>query len=67
MTVDSKKLYFIPIIIYFLFIAVSCVATETNTPTVLAQTRDNTAGITPIIHRTGKRSSGCPARGCVFP
>ncbi len=53
MTVGSEKLFFIPIIICFLFIAVSCVTTETDTPTVLAQTRDNTAGITLITQNGG--------------
>ena len=53
MTMVRKILYFTPALICCFFIAVSCVTTETDTPTVPVQTRDNTAGITLITQNGG--------------
>ena len=53
MTTGKKKLYFIPAVFCILFIAVSCVSTENDTPTVLAQTTDNMVGVTIITQNGG--------------
>ena len=49
----TKKFYYIPTVIFFIFISVSCVTTEDDTPTVLAQPKENMAGITIITQNGG--------------
>ena len=49
----KKKLHFIPAVFCFLFISVSCVTNDNDTPTVLVQPGDNMAGITILTENGG--------------
>jgi hypothetical protein len=53
MTMGNQKLHFILAAICFLTIVVSCVTTNSDAPTVLAQPSDNLAGITIITENGG--------------
>ena len=53
MTLGKEKLHIIAAVICFLGLAVSCITTENDTPTVLTHTRDDTAGITIITENGG--------------
>ena len=49
----TQKIHYVPTVFFFIFMAVACVATENDTPSVLAQPKENMAGITIITQNGG--------------